>query len=98
MRINKILKDDRVSEVIRKIIGNFSEIADIITCGVISVFVYTIMVLIATGKLCGIGSYIMLGMLIIILTAAVIRVSIRIADGGLNLVKAIKNYKKVTKE
>lgn len=98
MRINKILKDDSVSEVIRKIIGHFSDIADIITCGVISVFVYTIMVLIATGKLCGISPYIMLWMLIIILTAAVIRVSIRIADSVLKLVNAIKDYKKVTKE
>lgn len=98
MRINKILKDDSVSEVIRKIIGHFSDIADIITCGVISVFVYTIMVLIATGKLCGISPYIMLWMLIIILTAAVIRVSMRIADSVLKLVNAIKDYKKVTKE
>ena len=62
MRINKILKDDRISEVIRKIIGHFSDIADIITCVVIGVFVYTIMVMIATGKLCGISPYIMLWM------------------------------------
>lgn len=98
MRINKILKDDSVSEVIRKIIGHFSDIADIITCVVIGVFVYTIMVMIATGKLCGISPYIMLLTLIIILTASVIRVSMRIVDGVLKLVNAIKDYKKVTKE
>lgn len=98
MRINKILKDDSVSEVIRKIIGHFSDIADIITCGVISVFVYTIMVMIATGKLCGISPYIMLWLLIIILTASVIRISMRIFDGVLKLVNAINDYKKVTKE
>lgn len=98
MRINKILKYGCISEVIWKIIGHFSDIADIITCVVISVFVYTIMVMIATGKLCGISPYIMLWTLIIILTAAVIRVSMRIADGVLKLINAINDYKKVTKE